>query len=414
MAKGDGSIQQLGRSKWRVSVYHGGKDPVTGKYRRSTHVVHGTKADAKRFKDELQRSLCDGIRIDDARVTFGEFANQWLETREASKAVCDQRASLERGHVRDMCAYIGNTPICDITPQVLERLYSRIRADKKRKRGAVSNRTMRDLNATMRQIMKKAVNYDLILKNPCDYVELARPEEPNRRSLDAAECRKMIAALDAKEAEGLAASKSNGAVVPGIKGLSNVMAVRIALATGMRRGEVFGATWGAVDLSTGVIHVRQSLTAGGEIKPPKTRSGLRSISLDRSTTAHLGAWKRAQAEYLETIGLEQTGETPVCCSNTGGWSDLHNFETWWRAFRDASGFEGVKFHELRHTQATQLLANGVDIKTVQTRMGHSNAGVTLNWYAHAVAGNDKEAANVIDGLFDAHEEEPRFRVVRTA
>ena len=60
----------------------------------------------------------------------------------------------------------------------------------------------------------------------------------------------------------------------------------------------------------------------------------------------------------------------------------------------------MKFHELRHTQATQLLANGVDVKTVQARMGHSNAAITLNWYAHAVEENDRKAAQVIGDLFN--------------
>ena len=79
---------------------------------------------------------------------------------------------------------------------------------------------------------------------------------------------------------------------------------------------------------------------------------------------------------------------------------LHrSFTRWWGVFRDGHGFPTLKFHELRHTQATQLLANGVDVKTVQARLGHANASVTLNWYAHAVPENDVEAAAVVGNLF---------------
>ena len=59
----------------------------------------------------------------------------------------------------------------------------------------------------------------------------------------------------------------------------------------------------------------------------------------------------------------------------------------------------TQFHELRHTQATILLAKGVDVKTVQTRMGHSNAALTLNWYAHPNPENDAKAADLLGSLF---------------
>ena len=79
--------------------------------------------------------------------------------------------------------------------------------------------------------------------------------------------------------------------------------------------------------------------------------------------------------------------------------NLSNFERWWREFRKEAGFEGLRFHELRHTQATQLLANGVDLKTVQDRMGHANGAITLNWYAHAVPENDEKAAQLVGEIW---------------
>jgi len=62
------------------------------------------------------------------------------------------------------------------------------------------------------------------------------------------------------------------------------------------------------------------------------------------------------------------------------------------------GFEGLKFHELRHTQATQLLANGVDVETVLTRLGHANASITLGWCAHAIPEKHHEAVDFREGL----------------
>lgn len=63
-----------------------------------------------------------------------------------------------------------------------------------------------------------------------------------------------------------------------------------------------------------------------------------------------------------------------------------------------TGYERLKFHELRHTQATLLISNGADIKTVQNRLGHSTAALTMDIYAHAIEQNDREAADEIGEL----------------
>ncbi|MEG0015188.1 MAG: tyrosine-type recombinase/integrase [Gordonibacter sp.] len=70
-----------------------------------------------------------------------------------------------------------------------------------------------------------------------------------------------------------------------------------------------------------------------------------------------------------------------------------------RLWRTERGFEGLKFHELRHTQATHLLASGVDVKTVQERLGHASAMMTLDQNSHAIPENDRKAADLIGELF---------------
>lgn len=423
--KGDGCIEQLGRNRWRVTISLG-FDPVTKKWQRVTRVVNGTKADARRVRDEIRRAHDNGLRVDARKVKFGDFARQWQEAKEASGRVCKQRMNLEKRNVRDICERIGDMAICDITPPVVEKVCDDIRESKETsKGGSVSARTMREVYATFNQVMKKAVAYDLILRNPCDRVELPKAEDSKRRSLTSEEGRDLMAALDNEEAAAYAKlhekeqrradwnKPPERSKICGVRDVSNVLAVRLGLATGMRRGEVFGLAWGAVDLHGASLKVRQSLTQYGEIKTPKTKAGLRTISLDLTTARRLARWKGEQSRYLEMLGIEQTDETPVCCSNVGGWCDLHNFESWWRRFRNENGFEDLKFHELRHTQATQLLANGVDVKTVQTRMGHSNASLTLNWYAHAIPENDREAADMLGELF-GDEKRQGLRLVQTA
>jgi integrase len=104
------------------------------------------------------------------------------------------------------------------------------------------------------------------------------------------------------------------------------------------------------------------------------------------------------------VPLEQDEDTPVCIGDKGSWLPPSRITHWWsgagkgKGFRDEIGFPGLMMHELRHTQATQLLGEGVDVKTVQTRMGHAKASHTLDLYAHAIPTNDQNAADVMGGL----------------
>ena len=145
---------------------------------------------------------------------------------------------------------------------------------------------------------------------------------------------------------------------------------------------------------------------------------MRTISIDTKTAQHLRTWKERQKQYLQTLEAPQRPETPVCCSEVGGFLDVKNLGAWWHRWREEAGFPDLKFHELRHTQATQLLAAGMDVKTVQARLGHASASLTLNQYAHAVPEKDRECAEMIEQLFSEDERsalpENKFTVLKTA
>lgn len=97
-------------------------------------------------------------------------------------------------------------------------------------------------------------------------------------------------------------------------------------------------------------------------------------------------WLSIRSIHIVLMQLVSQGAQGNCAAK---------LESWWREFRAENGFEGVVLHELRHTQATLLLANGTDIKTVQARMGHSSAAFTMDRYAHAVQEKDDQAADLM-------------------
>lgn len=422
MAKGDGSITEVRRGVWRVRI-DWGKDPLTGKRVVQSRNVHGTKQDARKVRDQMRHEHESGLKADGPSTLFFDFANEWLDSRKRSGQLAEKTVEANGYEVRTLCSVLGNVKLSDIDAQIVERALRAIRESR-----GVSSTTLRKSFVTLNQIMKRAVAYDYILRNPCDRVKAPRIDKVNRRSLDAEEYSKLMRLVEegtsaamnefkAKEDRQAAwkADARRGGIC-GMRTVSNFVAVRIALATGMRLGEVLGLCWDAVSLPGGTLEVKQALTSSGHIKEPKSASGHRVIALDPSTISYLHQWRVFQSKQFSKIGISTSEQTPVCCSNVCGFINVSNFESWWRKWADAQGFGGLKFHELRHTQATQLLAAGMDVKTVQSRLGHASASLTLDLYAHALPERDREAANVMARLATEKEQREKGRMIdlRTA
>lgn len=408
MGQGDGSITSVGRGKWRVELFLGA-DPLTGKYRRVTKRVAGTKADARRVLAELRRQKDDGIKLDKSAITVSELCDLWLEAKEANGTCSKGRIGNYKTLLRHVCGHIGNVKVVDVDARIIETTYARIRKER-----GLAGSTMLDLHNALKSAFEKAIDYDLIAKNPCRRIASPKRDTVERRSLTRGEVATLTRALaeehkaateQMQEVQERQTGRGNYAVshVDGLFKLSCVMAVRVILATGLRRGEAFALTWDDIDLERQAVAVRHSLTEDGEIKQPKSRAGLRTVAIDPETAKQLAEWKEEQAGYLRRLGIIQGRQTPVSCSQLGGFVDLHNVSRFWREFRKGCGLEGIGLHSLRHTQATQLLANGADLKMVQARLGHSSASLTLGIYAHAVPENDNKAAQIMGELMNGNE-----------
>ena len=424
MAKGDGSIIAKGRGVWEVQVSFG-KNPVTGKYERVTRTVHGSKDEARKVRDRIRRDHDNGLRLDADKVTFAEFCKDYCAARRASASVEAETLEANERRLEFVCGFIGDVPMKDIGPQTIEALYPAMRERRLSQGYGFGNTTAHAYHVLIKAVFKKAVNYGYVMRNPCDLLEDAPGiDKPDRRALTAEEAARLLKQVEASESALLADMEAKEArqkergndrergYVQGVAPLSNLIAVRVCLATGMRLGEAVALSWGDVEGRS--IRVSRASDGRSRLKAPKTKAGIRSIEVDAGTARRLGEWRDLQRSLLGSICIEQTDETPVCCTWNGSRLCKQNFEAWWRSWREEAGFPGLRFHELRHTQATLLLANGADVKTVQSRMGHSSASLTLDWYAHAVPENDRKAAETIGRVLSGGGRKGRIIEVKTA
>ena len=182
---------------------------------------------------------------------------------------------------------------------------------------------------------------------------------------------------------------------PSSLGTALLPIVELALATGMRRGELLGLQWGDVDLDKATLRVERSVEetrAGLRLKPPKTRRGRRNITLGESAVAMLRAHRVKQLELRLALGLGKIADDALCSARSRAsccdpaTSPRHGRE--WCPIR--------RFHSLRHAHASMLINAGVDILTISRRLGHAKAAITLDTYGHLIGGADEAAAAAIE------------------
>jgi integrase len=205
--------------------------------------------------------------------------------------------------------------------------------------------------------------------------------------------------VEAKEVEILTPDQIT-AVLDSLKGHSLYPIAALALATGLRRGELLALEWRDIDLATGTLRVERSVEetkAGLRIKPPKSKRGRRNVSLPPEAIAMLRAHKIAQMELRLALG--QGGQPSLVFSTLEGeLLSPNGLSRNWRQTCKTKKLPRVQFHALRHTHVSTLIRAGVDILTISRRIGHSNASITLDVYAHLVEGADAAAAKAIDGV----------------
>lgn len=415
---GKGHYEKVRPGVYRIR-HNIGKDAITGKYRRSPwRFIHATKkSEINAALEDYKRELNGGITVKPAKITVAEYARNFHELREGSmnSPLAYKREALEISHIEELF------PKLEL--QEFRALHIKNAYAKARKKGRFSEGELVKIHRKLKQIMKEAVKDELIVKNPCDAVALKKPSAKAREALSAKEASRFLACLEAAPID------------------AHVIATMLLLDTGMRRGEVLGLTWDNFDADQGTIRITQQYAADLTLRPPKSNTSRRLITLSTRMAETLSLWQTVQAEELHRYALEPDTKSPivhvvgfigVCVGRntngnavTIGHMNPNNYSRWFRDFcadngfgayskvvpytrKDANGdiktyekrtgYSGLTPHMLRHTQATLLIGANTDIKTVQTRLGHSSINLTLDTYSHAIAENDRTAANTFSSI----------------
>jgi integrase len=240
------------------------------------------------------------------------------------------------------------------------------------------------LRAILRAALTDAVKWGLVSRNVADLVDPPRVRQEELRALSPTEAQSLLSAVEGDRLEAL---------------------YSVALAMGLRQGEVLGLRWEDVDLDGASLSVRQSLQRIGsafEFVEPKTVRSRHTLALPSVAAAALRAHRTRQLEEGLAAGpmwqeqglvFTRANGTPLLGSNV-----TRDFQR----MLERGGLRRVRFHDMRHACASLLIARGVHPRVAMETLGHSQIGITMNLYSHVLPEAQRQAAAQIDAVLTRH------------
>ena len=384
-----GSIKKAPNGTWSFVV---DLPAVGGERKQLRRRGFATKKEAQAELTRLTSDLQRGTFVRPTRDRLGAYLETWLEGLPAA----GRRPSTIAGYRLAIRTYVtpvlGDVELHALRATDLDALYSKLLA-----RG-LSMSTVRKLHAMLGKALNDATRKGLIAVN------VARVATPP--SASASKAPEMTFWTPA-ELRAFLASVNKHPMYP---------LFRLAAMSGLRRGELCGLRWSDVDLDAGTLTVRQTITSVnhklivGDVKTSRSR---RKVDLDATTVSVLRSWRKQQLAERMLVGPDWVESGLVFTVPSGeGVNPTTVSQTFARlqAARTESARQGgpsdgvilrrIRFHDLRHTHASHLLAAGINVKVVSERLGHASVAFTLDTYAHVMPGQQAEAAAAAAALVD--------------
>jgi integrase len=353
------------------------KDPKTGKTKQRWVRGVANREATKGMRDAARNAVRQGTYVAPQDETVGAYLDRWLDAHEG-----ELKPSTAHSYRQKINSYlkptVGHIRVQELSPSRLSVVWKQQLHKHGGESGKpLSRRSVEFARAVLRRAMADAVVDRVIMVNPVVGSKLPKYEGKPKHTTWTGE-----------QAQAFLAATADTRLAP---------LWQLALASGMRRGEMMALTWENINLDTGIADVEWSATQVGNklvTTTPKNHES-RKIQLDARTVAVLRAWRKVQAEERLAWGAAYEDTEGIVFTWENGQRVSPNAVS--KAFLRAQaglGLPRITMHETRHTHATVLLRDGVPVHIVSRRLGHKDPSVTLNVYADVIPNDDSTAVDV--------------------
>lgn len=367
---GEGTVRLRKDGRWEGRIVIGYDENDLPK---TKNVLAKTKGECIEKLKALKSTITPDTPIKlKADMPFGEWLDHWYETYCKPNARPATQRTYE-GYIRlYLHPRLGSIPLNKVTTSDIQQMctwmMTEARLDQKNGEGGLSDSQVINCYSLCDRVLEKAVAEKLIVRNPAKGCKLP-PNRPNEmKVLSREDMQKVL--IQAKEE-------------------NYYELFLLEFATGLRLGELMALQWDDVDLVTGELRINKQVNLVGSklvISEPKTKAAVRTLILPPSVRKVLAEYKtKVNSRWL--FPSPKKDDLPIIPSAVS--RRLHTL-------LEHAGCEQVRFHDLRHTFATNALAHGMDIKTLSTILGHVSSATTLNTYSHVTDEMRQRAAVKID------------------
>lgn len=358
-----------GENKWWYQFYTG--QIKNGVRERITKRGFRTKKEAEKAMVEAQAALQKGEYIEPSKKLYRDYLQDWIKTK---RNLGEQTLELYDSYLRThIIPALGHIPLAKISAHDIELFLDSLFG--KGLAAATVKRIFSVVNASLNAAEMK----DLIPKNAANKVE--KPQVKQRRDL--------VVWEPAFVSEFLQSTRQASRYW---------IAIYLAIMTGMRQGEILGLRWSDIDFEKRNLTIQQTVNRHREIKQgAKTKKSVRSVALSPETIEVLKEHRKMiVAEQLKELDYQKNDL--VVCTHFGGPVTQRAIQKVWDSFIKKTGAHKITFHDLRHTHASLLIKQGVHIKVISERLGHSSVSITLDLYGHLMSNMQEDAAAHLDKI----------------
>lgn len=389
-----GSIEKRGKNSYRLTVSEG--FDLNGKPMIHRKTVHGTKKDAEVELAKFVTEVQNGLVIDGKSLKFSEFTEIWKRDYGSKELAPSTYKRYCRMLETRLLPYFGHFYINKIKPTDIMKFYDLLEKDtqlvrKKGNNGAktkkpLSGKTILEHHRLLRAMLHKAVYWQLIVTNPAERVQPPKARKPKRKSYDDEQTKILLENLELLSSEDI----------------KYKVAIILTVFTGVRLGELMGLEWQDVDFKNGIISINRSsqyLTDMGVFtKVPKTESSIREIAIHEFIIFLLEEYKLWYEEQKSIYGELWTNSDKLFVQADGKPMHPSTISKWFVKYVGQIGLPVINFHGLRHTNASLLVAQNIDIAAISARLCHAQISTTLDFYVHPLLSHNRKAGYALENL----------------